>query len=378
MKIAFVSDSIYPYNKGGKETRSYELAKNLSKNHEVHFHTMKFWKGKDIIKPEDFYLHGICKEMPLYKNNRRSIGQGISFGLSAFKLFKEDFDVLDADHMVYFHLLPLKLACLIKRKKFVVTWHEVWGKKYWMNYMGKKGIFGYLIEKLSSKLPNQIIAVSEHTKENLIRELKVKEEKIAVIPNAIDIEEINKVKPSKEKSDIIFAGRLISHKNVNILIKAMSHLKHKKLIIIGDGPEMQNLKSLTNQLGLNQTKNIIFKGFVKENKDVLALMKSSKVFVLPSEREGFGISVIEANACGIPVITINHKDNASRFLIQEGKNGFVCTLDETDLANTITEALSRQQQPQQSKKMSPICLSSSKQYDWKNIITNFEDIYHGK
>ena len=81
------------------------------------------------------------------------------------------------------------------------------------------------------------------------------------------------------------------------------------------------MKDLTKQLNL--TKNIIFKGFVKENKDVLALMKSSKVFVLPSTREGFGISIIEANACGIPAITINHKDNASKDLIQENKNGYV-------------------------------------------------------
>ena len=83
MKIAFVSDSIYPYNKGGKETRSYDLAVKLAeKGHEVHFYTMKFWEGEDVIKKDGFYLHGICKELPLYKNNRRYIWQGICFGLN--------------------------------------------------------------------------------------------------------------------------------------------------------------------------------------------------------------------------------------------------------------------------------------------------------
>lgn len=58
MKIAFLSDSICPYNKGGKETRSYELATQLAKrNYEVHFYTMKFWKGKEIIKKNGF----LCK-----------------------------------------------------------------------------------------------------------------------------------------------------------------------------------------------------------------------------------------------------------------------------------------------------------------------------
>jgi glycosyltransferase involved in cell wall biosynthesis len=175
MKIAFISDSIYPFNKGGKETRSYELATQLAKRkHEVHFYTMKFWKGKDIIKRNGFYLHGICKNYPLYVGKRRSIKQGIMFGLASFKLLKEDFDVLDADHMVYFHLFPAKLACLIKGKSLIVTWHEVWGKEYWFSYIGKKGYFGYLIEKLASKLPNKIIAVSEHTKNKLINTLKAK------------------------------------------------------------------------------------------------------------------------------------------------------------------------------------------------------------
>ncbi len=368
MKIALVSDSIYPYNKGGKETRSYDLARQLSKDNEVHFYTMKFWEGKDIIKKDGFYLHGICKPLPLYANGRRSIEQGIRFGFSAFKLLQEDFDVLDADHMVYFHLLPCKLACLTKRKKFIITWHEVWGKEYWKKYLGWKGIFGYILEKFSSKLPNKIIVVSEHTKDKLINQLKVNANKIIVIPNAINIKETEKVKPSKEKSDIIFAGRLLTHKNVNILIKAMSYIKNKNLkcIIAGDGPEMQNLKSLTKQLNL--TKNIIFKGFVKEHDEVISLMKSSKVFVLPSEREGFGITVIEANACGIPVIAISHKDNASKDLIKEGKNGYVCNLNEKDIAENIIKSLKK-------KDWKAKCKAYVRKYGWNNVIMQFEDVY---
>ena len=58
---------------------------------------------------------------------------------------------------------------------------------------------------------------------------------------------------------------------------------------------------------------------MEKHEDVYSLMKSSKVFVLPSTREGFGISVIEANACGIPVITVRHENNASKDLIQVGR-----------------------------------------------------------
>ena len=198
----------------------------------------------------------------------------------------------------------------------------------------------------------------------MVNNLKIKENKIVVIPNAIDINEIDKVKPSKEHSDIIFAGRLMSHKNVDKLIKAMQYLKDKKLIIVGDGEEMENLKQLTQYLKL--TKNIIFKGFVKESKEVISLIKSSRVFVLPSEREGFGITVIEANACGIPAITVNHRDNASKDLIQNNKNGYVCKLDEKDIAKAISQAL---------KKHDWKTKEYVKKYDWSNIIMQFKEVY---
>ena len=379
MKIAFLSDSVYPFRKGGKETRSYELASELAKrNHEVHFYTMKFWKGKDIIKKNNITFHGICKEYPLYNGKNRSIKQAILFGFAAFKLLKpsEDFDVLDADHMVYFHLWPAKLACILKRKNLVVTWHEVWGKEYWKQYMGRKGILGYIMEKLSSKLPNKIISISNQTSNRLKKEFKIPSRKISTIPCAIHLQKLNKIKPSREKSDIIFAGRLISHKNINILIKSIKIIKQSnkkynsiKCIIIGDGPEKENLINLTKELNLE--KNIIFKGIIEKTEDVYSMIKSSKVFVLPSTREGFGIVVIEANALGIPVIAINHKDNASRFLIKEGKNGFVSELNEKDLANVISKAI------KSSKAMQVSSIAAASQYDWSNIIEQFEGVYRG-
>jgi glycosyltransferase involved in cell wall biosynthesis len=373
MKIAFLSDVIYPYSKGGKETRSYEIAKRLSeRGHEIHFYTMKFWKGKDIIKKDGFYLNGICKEYPLYgESGGRNIKQGLMFGLASFKLLQEDFDILDADHMVYLHLFPAKLTCLIKRKPFFITWHEVWGKDYWQKYIGKKGIIGALIERMSSKLPNKILSISNQTKNNLVKVLNVPKEKIQTIENGIDLEKISKIKQSKESSDLIFCGRLNEHKNVDLLIKSVAKLKKTnpkiKCIITGDGPERKTLEKLTKELGL--TKNIKFKGFIEKNEDVISLIKSSKVFVTPSSREGFGITVLEANACGIPVITSNHKDNASRHLIKKKQNGFASKLDEKEITNNIRYCLKNY------KKMKKACTKKASKYDWKKIISKFEKEY---
>ena len=69
-------------------------------------------------------------------------------------------------------------------------------------------------------------------------------------------------------------------------------------------------------------------------------MKSAKVFALPSEREGFGIVALEANACGLPVVTADHPDNATRHLITAGENGFLTNVDATSLAETLSVAIS--------------------------------------
>lgn len=373
MKIAFLSDSIYPYNKGGKETRSYEIATQLAKRgHDVHFYTMKFWKGKNVIKKDGFYLHGICKEYELYnENGSRNIKQALMFGLASFKLLKEDFNVLDVDHMVYFHLFPAKLACLIKRKPMIISWHEVWGKDYWQKYIGKKGIIGAVIERVSSKLGNKIIAISEETKKNLVKTLKVPKKKVVIVENGVNFDKIQKIKPSKEKSDLIFCGRLNEHKNVDVLIKSIAEIKKKnskiKCIITGDGPERKSLEKLAKDLKLE--KNVSFKGFIDKSEDVISLMKSSKVFVLPSTREGFGISVIEAMSCGLPVITTNHKDNASKDLIANGKTGFVCKLDKKTFTLNIEKALLSY------KKMKKDCLKNGEKYDWDKVIKKFEGVY---
>ena len=115
----------------------------------------------------------------------------------------------------------------------------------------------------------------------------------------------------------------------------------------------------------------MFLGFLENHDEVYSLIKSSKVFVLPSTREGFGIVVIEANACGIPVITTNHKDNASKDLIEEGNNGYICRLNENNISRKISNLLQKDSNNQTKQN----CINSVKKYDWKNIVKKIEEVY---
>ena len=214
-----------------------------------------------------------------------------------------------------------------------------------------------------------IIAVSDHTANRISTQLNYSK-KIITIPNGIDMEKINSIKASGRKSDIIFAGRMLSHKNLDVLINSVAILKKSKpdilCFLIGDGPEKERLKMQVKNLNL--VKNVIFIDFLEQENDLYSLMKASKAFILPSTREGFGIVVIEANMCGIPVITIQHRDNGARHLISNGKNGYVCELNIDVLARKIDEVL---------KNTIDLNISSavSKRYDWDTIVAELEKAY---
>jgi glycosyltransferase involved in cell wall biosynthesis len=374
MKIAFVSDAIYPYNKGGKEKRMYEISTRLAKRgHNVHVYCMKWWKEKETQRIENgVHLHAISRYYPLYSGKRRSIKEAVMFAFACFKLIREDFDVVDVDHIPYFVLFSTKVVCILKRTKLIASWHEVWGREYWKEYLRGLENIAYIIEKLSVLMPDRIISVSGHTTNKLKNDLLSKKD-IITISNGVDFEKIKKIPASSEKLDVIFTGRLFSHKNVDVLIKSIAILKENrpsiKCLIIGGGSEKKNLEALTQKLNLE--KNIKFLGFLENHDDVYALMKSSKVFVLPSTREGFGIVVIEANVCGVPVITINHSDNAARDLIEEGKNGFVCQLNEEEIAKRIIRILENNS----GRNMKEACKDLAKKYDWDKIVDEIEEVY---
>jgi glycosyltransferase involved in cell wall biosynthesis len=374
MNIAFVSDAVLPYNKGGKEKRLFEISRNLVKRgHHVTIYTMKWWTGDDTFKLDHgVRLQAISPFYPLYSNRKRSMKQAVLFSLHCFSLAFTKFDVIDVDHMPHLVLFPIKLICILKRKKMIATWQEVWGLVYWKKYLGALGYIAYCVEYMSARLPDTIISVSGHTKRKLQSELNVKA-KIFTVNNSVNFSDLQKVKPSHKQSDIIFAGRLLSHKNIDILIRSIAIIKTGKpnitCLIIGNGPEKYRLQKLVRDFKLTQ--NVYFLDFMDNQNSLYALMKSSKVFVLPSTREGFGIVVIEANACGIPVITINHKDNAAKELIRDSINGFTSNLDTVELASFIKTVLNQRMD----KKAKQKCLDSAKTYNWNTSVTEIEKAY---
>jgi glycosyltransferase involved in cell wall biosynthesis len=383
MKIAFVYDAIYPWVKGGAEMRIHELGKRLSlQGHDVHLFGIKWWEGGDVIQHEGMTLHGVCKARNLYINGRRSISEALVFAVRLFPaLLNEKFDLIDVSVFPYFSCFTVKAVSALKKTPVMFTWHEVWGD-YWHEYLGKwQGFFGLAIETAVAKISKNNIAVSDWTKDRL-EALGVAGSRIAVLPNGVDLKLISEIKPDGQGLsgilggkiyDIIFAGRLINEKNVDILIKAISLLKKDFpeicCCVVGDGPERKSLEKLTQELGVQ--KNVKFEGF-QEYRALIGKIKASKVLVLPSSREGFGMVVIEAFACGVPVVTVREKYNAAQGLVGDGIDGFVVELGEREIAKAVKKMI---EENSDYIMASEAVYNKAKKYDWDEIVENIHLVY---
>ncbi len=375
MKIAIVYDMIYPFNVGGAEIRNYQLAVRLARNHEVHLFGVKLWDGPDIIKRDGLTLHGVCRYNRIYGfGGARTSWEPIKFAIKLFwPLFKEDFDIIDTSSFVYFHCFTCKAVSFFKKIPLVFTWHQYWDS-YWQEYIGGlRAVIGRIIEKIVSRLTIYNIAVSRTTKNDLIA-AGIPEKNILVNFNGVDFATIQAAPVLATGFDLLFVGRLIHQKNISLLIEAVAILKRDfpriKIGIIGDGPKLKELFELSLRLGLGE--NVCFLGFLDRLVEVYSWMKSSKVFVLPSLLEGFGIVVVEANACGLPVVVVKNKWNAAQELIIEGKNGLIVKNNPLDLADSIKSLLVDEKLREN---ISTQSAAIARQYDWDDLARELEKYY---
>jgi glycosyltransferase involved in cell wall biosynthesis len=262
----------------------------------------------------------------MYTGDRRSMLQSILFAISCLRMLVIGrFDVIEADHMPYLQLYPLRVVAWIRRVPLVVTWHEVWGTSYWDQYLGGfAGRIAALIERTATKIPDRIVAVSSGTAEQLIK-MGVPSSKISILWAGVSVDELDLVQPATNSPDIICAGRLIAHKRVDLVLEAVALLrdegKDRTLSVTGSGPEKERLIAQSHTLGINDL--VTFHGELPESEQVWSLMKGARVCAAPSEREGFGLAVAESLAAGTPVVVVDHPSNASRHLVDNEITGSV-------------------------------------------------------
>jgi len=194
----------------------------------------------------------------------------------------------------------------------------------------------------------KVIAISESVKEHLVKDFKVEDKKIAVIHHGIDVTRYRlagseyQAKRKKELGlstgpVIGIVARLSAVKGHTYLIEAMKAVLEKvpgaQLLMVGEGDEQENLVRLINRLKLER--NIFLITSTMDTAEILSIMD---IFVLPSLKEGLGLSLMEAMAAGLAVI--GSDVGGIRNLIQDGSSGLlVRPQDSVGLAATILELL---------------------------------------
>jgi glycosyltransferase involved in cell wall biosynthesis len=338
LKVAVVSDALYPWHKGGKEIRYFQLLQGLPRHGmDVSVFSMRWW---DDLPDVEIFDEGtltyvpICPRVPLYKGHKRSLMQALLFSVSTLRLLTRKFDAIEADHMPYLQLVPLRIVAWIKRVPLIVTWHEVWGGQTWNTYMGRLGSVAAMIEKVCVRLPDRIIAVSDGTAAKLVT-IGANRDRLSVVPNAIDADQLLTCVEDPSAPELLFVGRLLEHKNANLAIEATALLVKRgydvHLGIIGVGPEESRLKAQSSALDLDDR--VTFYATVESQRDVWSLIRGCEVLLAPSVREGYGLVVAESLALGTPVVCVLHVDNESSSLIGPTTGSVVAAFSAQSLAD---------------------------------------------
>ena len=375
MRIAIVYDMAYPWVKGGGERIVHEVATRLGVDHDVHLFSLRFWPGSSVRSVAvGVTRHGVAAAGATYRQGRRSVVQAVwSAAQLAQALARAGrFDVVDCVSTPYLPLLTTAMVARWAKTPLASTWLEVW-QAAWRSYLPAGGAIAARIERAAATRPVRLIAISESTSAAL-RAIGVSPHRIRVVEPGVDWAAAQATPATTDGADVLYVGRLIRSKRVDLLVDAVAHLHRTgarvTAAIVGDGPERERLERYTRRLGLEAS--VRFGGWRESAAQVLGAMKSARVLALPSSREGFGLVALEAAACGVPVITVDHPGNAAAGLVRVGGFGEVVDAAPPSLAIGIRDLLA---DPERCAALGTAGRAWSAQFDWNRTAARYEREY---
>lgn len=367
MKIGIVC---YP-TFGGSGVVATELGKGLAKNgHEVHFITYSQPTRLDFFNENLFYHEVNIRSYPLFKYPPYELA------LASKMVDVVKFEQLDLLHVHY--AIPHASAAVMAKQilksegieiPVVTTLHGTD-----ITLVGKDPSYEPVVT-FSINQSDGVTAVSEDLKKDTYKHFNINRE-IKVIPNFIDLEKFQRLRKDHFKTAICPNGeKLIVHtsnfrkvKRVDDVVRIFNEVAKtvpSRLLLVGDGPERGHIEGLCRELGIYEE--VRFLGKLEAVEEVLSV---ADLFIMPSEKESFGLAALEAMACQVPVISSNAGGIPE--LNINGETGFTSKIgDIEDMTKNALHILSEDNL----ETFKNNALERAKLFDIEKILPVYEEFY---
>jgi glycosyltransferase involved in cell wall biosynthesis len=306
-----------------------DLAARLAAlDHEVTYVTMRHWGPETSPGLEGVEVLGLVDPGRVYGKDRRTLGPPLRFGAAVARHLARRGHGYDVVHTAAFPYFPLLAAALLRRRggyHIVVDWHEVWTRRYWQRYAGMVGgTIGWLVQRMCVRVPQRAFCVSQMHAERLTAEGYRGEP--TVLPGMYAGPTRASSPAEVDATLVVYAGRHVKEKRLDALVlgfaRALEERPELRLEIYGDGPERVRVESLVNDLQL--AKNVRVAGHQPEQ-EVAAALARAACLATASEREGYGLVVVEAAAHGTPSVVVAGPENAASELVVDGVSGAIAS-----------------------------------------------------
>ena len=380
MNILFVVFHFPPISGGGVIV-AVDIANSLAKiGHDVSVLTPNLeWDGPKYEPEVDSKVDIIRVNVPS-KNNlkvaaRRCKSPLIEKGIELGRNKKFDF-IFTIFHP--FHMAP-NAAVSIGEKLGIPVIVKIDDAVYEKS-TGLKSIQRKVEKILSAKTLNKsskILVANNETKEIVNEFYDVSPEKIEIMPNGIDTKIFHTSVVKKSKM-ILFSGVMYNHRGIDVLLNAaptvIKKIPEVKFVLLGDGPELDNLKKIAENLKIE--KNIEFKGWIKRD-EVMNYLADASIAIGPLRsttvtKNALPIKVLEYMASSLPILS--QKNTLANDVLVDDENGYSVT-DPEDLATKIIHILENNEKR---IKMGIKSYEMSLKFDWENvakkILTEYDDV----
>ena len=340
MKTLFFTREYPPYVYGGAGVHVEYLASELAKLMEVEVRSF----GDQIANQNHLTIKGYPFEDPDFNHSDGKL-KAVLQTLNTSILMNAD--TVDAD-IVHCHTWYAQFAGVIAKLCYgiplVITTHSLEPLRPWKReQLGRGYDASSWIEKTAIEMADAIIAVSEETKQDVLKYFNVKEDKIKVIYNGINLQEyvrtseisaLEKYGVDRNKPYVLFVGRITRQKGIIHLVNAIKYIDPETQIVLCAGaPDTkeigEEMKNSVNEVKKNRD-NVIWIAEMLPKNEVIQLYSHADVFCCPSIYEPFGIINIEAMACETAVVA--SAVGGIKEVVVDGETGVLVPLEQHTVA----------------------------------------------